>query len=130
MIPQLSASPYPEGIARLLELVAQRMPRAEVEAVWAFPGVRREGREYGVAVVSRAGEGDRRRVYRARYVLQLKGQDRGKAILELEETAETPAELLPTVIEGVGRRADEAGEAELLDLGAWKAGDGDERRTD
>ena len=130
MIHQLSASPYADGIARLLELIEQRMPRAEVEAVWAFPGVRREGREYGVAVVSRAGVGDRRRVYRARYVLQLKGQDRGKAVLELEETAETPAELVPRVIEGVRRRADEAGEAELLDLGAWKAGDGAQRRAE
>lgn len=101
------------------------MPREEVDAVWAFPGVRREGREYGVAVVSRVAEGagDRRRVYRARYVVQLKGQERGKTVLELDETAETPAALVAEVIEGVRRRADEAGEAELVDLTAWKRGD-------
>lgn len=133
--------PYPDGLARLLNLVAAHMPKAEVDAVWAFPGVRREGREYGVAVVSRVVSGEapadgptdalddrepaeRRRVYRARYTLELKGEKRGRATLELEEAAVTPPELVHRVIEGVARRADEAGEAELVDLGAWKADDG------
>ncbi len=114
--------PYPEGVTRLLDLVAGNMPKDEVLDVWAFPGVRREAREYGVAVVSRKGESEeRRRVYRARYVLELKGEKRGTATLELEETAETPPELLPKVIDGVARRADEAGDAERLDLTAWKS---------
>ena len=112
---------YGDGLARLLDAVAERMPKAEVESVWAFPGVRREGREYGAAVICRrAGEG-RFLVYRARYVLHVKGQDRGKAQLEVLETAEAPADLLPRVIEGVRRRADEAGEAELVDLKSWHA---------
>lgn len=119
-----SPPPYADGLARLLDLVAAHMPKSEVEAVWAFPGVRREGREYGVAVVSRRPpESERARVYRARYTLELKGEKRGTAALELEETAETPAVLVSRVIEGVARRADEAGEAELVDLTAWKAGE-------
>lgn len=117
------------------------MPKSEIEAVWAFPGVRREGREYGVAVVARQGAGEERgpegaasgggrlRVYRARYALAVKGQDRGKAEVEIEETALAPRELLPAVIEGVRRRADEAGEAELVDLGPWKAEAGGEPGT-
>lgn len=117
-----------DGLARLLDAIARQMPREEVDAVWVFPGVRREGREYGVAVVSRWAGEDRRRVYRARYVVHLKGQERGKTVLELDETAETPAALVPEVIEGVRRRADEAGEAELVDLTAWKRGDGDTDR--
>jgi hypothetical protein len=167
--------PYPDGLQRLLALIAAQMPKGEVDAVWAFPGVRREGREYGVAVVSRAVKADgpadgrtdgptepepersegevgagsrsdpghgrtdsqtdgqtdgrdeaveRRRVYRARYVLELKGEKRGRATLELEEAALTPAALVHKVIEGVARRADEAGDAELVDLTAWKADDG------
>ncbi len=124
--PQPNQGPYNDGLARLLDLVAANMPREEVEAVWAFPGVRREGREYGVAVVSRrAPGGDRIRVYRARYTLELKGEKRGSATLELEETAETPADLMARVIDGVARRADEAGDAELVDLAAWKAGGGE-----
>ncbi len=46
----------------------------------------------------------------------------------VEETAEAPAGLLPEVLEGVRRRADEAGEAEPVDLTAWKAAQG-ERAT-
>jgi hypothetical protein len=116
--------PYPEGLTRLLGLIAAHMPKDEVESLWSFPGVRREGREYGVAVVSRrrASKG-RIRVYRARYTLELKGEQRGAATLELEETAETPADLMARVIDGVARRADEAGDAELVDLAAWKAGE-------
>ncbi len=120
--PAKAESPYPEGVTRLLDLVAGHMPKDEVLDVWAFPGVRREAREYGVAVVSRRGESEeRRRVYRARYVLELKGEKRGTATLELEETAETPPELVEKVIDGVARRADEAGDAERLDLTAWKS---------
>ena len=76
-----------------------------------------------MAVVSRVAGGDRRRVYRARYVVVLKGPERGKVTVVVEETAEAPAALLPEVLEGVQRRADEAGEAEPVDLTAWKAGE-------
>jgi pyruvate/2-oxoglutarate dehydrogenase complex dihydrolipoamide acyltransferase (E2) component len=118
-----SAEMYGEGLARLLDLVAERMPRAEVAAVWAFPGVRREGREYGVAVIERRLEGERRLVYRGRYVHQLKGQDRGKVIVHLEETAEALPQTLQRVLEGVRQRADEAGDALPVDLAPWRGDD-------
>jgi hypothetical protein len=117
--------PVSDGLARLLEAVAARMPPDEVDAVWAFPPVRREGREHVVAVVSRrAGEG-RRRVYRARYTVGLAAGERGKVAVEVEPAAEGPPELVLAVIDGVRRRADEAGEAELVDLSAWKAASGE-----
>lgn len=113
-----------DGLALLLEAVAARMPPGEVDAVWAFPPLRREGREHGVAVVSRlAGEG-RRLVYRARYTLGLSAAERGKVAVEVEQAAEGPPELVTAVIDGVRRRADEAGDAEPVDLAAWKAGAG------
>ncbi len=114
-----------DAVARLLDVLAERMPRSEVEAVYAFPPVRREGQDHGVAVGSRVASGDRRLVYRARYVVALKGPERGRITVAVEETAEAPAALLPEVLEGVRRRADEAGEAELVDLTAWKAGEGE-----
>jgi hypothetical protein len=113
-----------EGLARLLEEVAARMPAAEVEAVWAFPPLRREGREHGVVVVSRVAGDGRRRVYRARYSVGLAAAERGKVSIELEPAAEGPPELVAAVIDGVRRRADEAGEAELVDLTGWKEGHG------
>ena len=111
---------YGDNLAKVLDAVAERMPREEVEAVWSFPAVRREGREYGVAVVTRRGASDRHIVYRVRYVLELKGQHRGTASIEIAETAEAPADALPRVIDGVRERADEAGDADLVDLTSWK----------
>jgi hypothetical protein len=119
-VPPADRAVFGEGLAALLDRVAQTVPREEVEAVWAFPGVRREGREYGVAVIERRLGGERRLVYRGRYVVQLKGQERGKVSVELEETAEALPATLQRVLEGVRQRADEAGEAEPVDLTAWK----------
>ena len=114
-----------DAVGKLLDAIAAEMPREEVEAVWAFPPVRREGREHGVAVVSRYLGAGRRRVYRARFAVGLSGAGRGVVTVELEQAAEGPADLVPTVIEGVRRRADEAGDAEPVDLTAWRAA-GDE----
>ena len=122
--PRAGVPAVSDALARLLEALDAAMPRREVEAVYAFPPVRREGQEHGVAVVSRVAAGGRRRVYRARYVMALQGPDRGKVTVAVEETAETPAELVPEVLEGVRLRADDAGEAEPVDLTAWKAGQG------
>jgi len=110
-----------EVLARLLEAVAAEMPAHEVEAVWAFPPVRREGREHAIAVVSRLAGDDRRLIYRARYSVGLSGGERGKVTVQLEQAAEGPPDLVSSVIEGVRRRADEAGDAELVDLSSWRA---------
>ena len=118
-----------DAVARLLAVLAERMPPEEVEAVYAFPPLRHEGSEHGVAVVSRLVGGDRRLVYRARYVVPLKGPERGKVTVAVEETAEAPADLLAEVLDGVRRRADEAGEAEPVDLTAWKAAQGERPAT-
>jgi len=113
-----------EALARLLDAIAAEMPPEEVDAVWFFPPVRREGREHGIAVVSRVAGADRRRVYRARYFVGLAGGERGKVSVQLELAAEGPSDLVPSVIEGVRRRADEAGDAELVDLSEWKMASG------
>jgi hypothetical protein len=113
-----------DALARLLDAIAAEMPPEEVDAVWVFPPVRREGRDHGVAVVSRLAGEERRRVYRARYLVGLVGGERGKVSVELELAAEGPRDLVPSVIEGVRRRADEAGDAELVDLSEWRMAGG------
>src|SRR4029077_9375255 len=60
------------GWPRLAAVVAEQIPPAEVDGVWVFPTVRHEGREWGTAVLSRA-DGERRRIYTARYMLAIKG---------------------------------------------------------
>ncbi len=115
---------YGEGVALVLDQVAGRMPRHEVESVWAFPGVLRDGREHGLVVVARRAADGRQLVYRGRYVITRKGQDRGRSSVTLEETATAPPDLVARAVDGVQDRAAEAGLADPLDLGPWKSGDG------
>lgn len=114
------------GLEQLLAAVAARMPPREVEAVYAFPPLTRADHEYGVAVVSRRAGGDRSLVYRARYVLPLRGVAAGRASVELEEAGEGPEGLAAAVVRGVERRAGEGAEAEMVDLSQWNVSD-DER---
>jgi hypothetical protein len=98
--------PAGEGWSRLAVAVASEVPPAEVDGVWVFRPIRQEAREWGTAIVSRV-EGDRRRIYTARYVHTIKGKERGKWTSALEEVGSGPVEALDELIKGVERRADE-----------------------
>ena len=74
--------------------------------VWVFSAVRHEGREYGTAVLSRV-DGDRRRIYTARYVLALKGKERGKfeaSVLEVGSGTGAPTKTTKPPSPAQGRR--------------------------
>jgi hypothetical protein len=85
------------GWSRLAQAVAERMPAAEVDGVWVFSTLRHEGREWGTAVLSRL-DGDRRRIYTARYVLAVKGKERGKFESWVEEVGSGPVEALTQLL--------------------------------
>jgi hypothetical protein len=98
--------PAGEGWSRLARAVATEVPPAEVDNVWVFRAIRQEAREWGTAILSRV-EGDRRRIYTARYVHTIKGKERGKWSGALEEVGSGPVEALDELIKGVEKRADE-----------------------
>jgi hypothetical protein len=98
--------PAGEGWSRLARAVASEVPPAEVDGVWVFRPIRQETREWGTAIVSRV-EGDRRRIYTARYVHTIKGKERGKWSGVMEEVGSGPVEALDDLIKGVEKRADE-----------------------
>jgi hypothetical protein len=95
-----------DGWQRLARAVAAEVPPAEVDGVWVFRSIRQESKEWGTAIVSRI-EGDRRRIYTARYVHTIKGKERGKWSAVLEEVGSGPVEALDELIRGVEKRADE-----------------------
>ena len=68
------------GWEQLARKVAEVVPSEEVDALWVFPVRRQDQKEFGTAVLTRlAGdEGDRRRIYTARFMLQVKGKERGR----------------------------------------------------
>jgi hypothetical protein len=98
--------PTGEGWTRLAQAVAAEVPPAEVDGVWVFRAIRQEAREWGTAIVSRV-EGERRRIYTARYVHTIKGKERGAWTGALEEVGSGPVEALDELIKGVEKRADD-----------------------
>jgi hypothetical protein len=94
------------GWAKLAEAVAQRVAPSEIETIYLFRPWKREGREWGTAVVAcRAADGgDRLRVYTARYMLVVRGKERGQSRVEVEEAALSPAEVIARVIQAAADR--------------------------
>jgi hypothetical protein len=77
-----------------------------VDAVWTFAPLRREGREWGTAVLSRV-DGERRRIYTARYALAIKGKERGKFEASVQEVGSGPAEALTRLLQEAQKRIDD-----------------------
>jgi hypothetical protein len=94
------------GWERLAQAVAQVIPPSEVDAVWVFALLRRESNEWGTAVVSRV-EGERRRIYTARYILAIRGKERGKFQATIQEVGTGPTEVLTRVLQEAERRSDD-----------------------
>ncbi|HWP37332.1 MAG TPA: hypothetical protein VNL18_07225 [Gemmatimonadales bacterium] len=95
------------GWTRVAAAVGEAFPAAEVERIWVFPPVRQEDREWGTAVVGRRADGDRLRVYTARYMLIVRGRERGQGRVLVEEVGESPAPIVDEVVRGVQERAGE-----------------------
>ena len=94
------------GWERLALAVAQVMPPAEIDGIWVFAPVRREAREWGTAVLSRV-DGERRRIYTARYILAVKGKERGKFESAVQEVGSGPVEALARLLQEAQRRIDD-----------------------
>jgi len=95
------------GWMRAADSLADVVPPGEIEGVWLFPPVRREEREWGVAVVSRRAAEDRRRIYTVSYMLIVRGRERGQGKVAVEEVGESPMSVVHEVIRGVQERAGE-----------------------
>ena len=94
------------GWTRLALAVADVLPPSEVDGVWLFSPLRHEGREWGTAVLSRV-DGDRRRIYTARYVLAVKGKERGKFESTVQEVGSGPVEALTQLLHEAQKRIDD-----------------------
>ena len=121
------------GWARLAGAVAAVVPPAEVDGVWTFSPLRHEGKEWGTAVLSRL-DGDRRRIYTARYVLAVKGKERGKFEASVQEVGSGPIAALARLLQDAHKRIDEeqpptpvAPESWFPDATGAKAADGPPR---
>ena len=97
------------GWEKVAAAVAAQVPPAEIETIYVFQPIRREGREWGTAVVTRRSAEGRLRVYTAKYMLVVRGKERGQSRVAVEEVALTPAEVLEQVMQAA---ADRSGDVE------------------
>jgi len=109
------------GWAKLATAVAAQVPPAEIETIYIFRPIKRQGREWGTAVVTRqSGSGDRRlRVYTAKYMLIVRGKERGQSKVEVAEVALSPAEVLVQVMQATVDRGGDSEPPVELAAAAW-----------
>ena len=66
--------------------------------------------------------GGRLRVYTARYMLVVRGKERGQSRVELEETGLSPAEVIARVIQAAAERTGDAEPPVAVGPATWYAG--------
>ncbi len=107
------------GWAKVAAAVEAAMSPTEIETIYLFRPIKREGREWGTAVVTRKSGEDRLRVYTAKYMLIVRGKDRGQAKVELTEVGLSPAEVLAQVMAAAADRSGESEPPVEVAPGAW-----------
>ncbi len=112
------------GWAKLAEAVAAGVPPAEIETIYLFRPLKREGREWGTAVVTRrvTDASGRLRVYTARYMLVVRGKERGQSRVEVEETGLSPAEVIVQVMQAAADRSGDAEAPVAIGPAVWYEG--------
>jgi len=111
------------GWTKVVEAVAEAVPTASIDRIWLFAPVRRDEREWGTAVVSCRTEEERRRVFTASYLMVVRGRERGRGKVTVEEVGVSPPEVVHEVIAGVQERAGEASPPAEIPPTQWFADD-------
>lgn len=106
------------GWEQMAAALRAELPVKEIDRIWAFRVVRREGQDFGTAILSRV-HGDRRRIYTARFVLTVKGKKRGQFAWFLEEVGSGPLEALDELLALVPRRSDEEEPPSPVEPAQW-----------
>ncbi len=112
------------GWAKLAAALATEVPPAEIETIFLFQPIRRDGREWGTAVVTRRApeSGARLRVYTARYMLVIRGKERGDGRVAVEEVALTPAEVVERVMRETADRTGDVTPPVAVGPAVWYEG--------
>jgi len=121
------AAPAPgrgAGWAKLAAAVEAQVPSAEIETIYVFRPIKREGKEWGTAVVTRKAADGRLRVYTAKYMLIVRGKERGQSKIEVVEVALSPAEVLARVMQAMVDRGGDTEPPTELGPSAWYEGEG------
>lgn len=123
LVPLTPAPGQGAGWAKVAAAVEAQVPPAEIDTIYVFRPIKREGREWGTAVVTRKGAGPdaRLRVYTAQYMLVVRGKERGQSKIEVAEVGLSPAEVLAQVMTSIVDRGGDSEPPAELGPGVWYA---------
>jgi hypothetical protein len=110
------------GWAKLAAAVEALVPPAEIETIYAFRPIKREGKEWGTAVVTRKTSDARLRVYTAKYMLVVRGKERGQSKIEVVEVALSTAEVIAQVMQATVDRGGDTEPPVALGPAVWYEG--------
>ena len=110
------------GWAKLAAAVEAQVPPAEIDTVYVFRPIKRDGKEWGTAVVTRKASDARLRVYTARYMLVVRGKERGQSKIEVVEVALSPAEVIAQVMQATVDRGGDTEPPVELGPAVWYEG--------
>ncbi len=113
------------GWSRVAGALAQRMDPARMDRIWLFPPMTRDGREWATAVIAGREQSGKLKVFTARYMLILRGRERGSGRVEVEEVGIGPEEVIQDVLRGVQERTGETEPPVEISPEVWY-GDGDD----
>ncbi len=111
-----------EGWAKVAAAVETQIPPGEIETIYVFQPLKRAGKEWGTAVVTRKSGDGRLRVYTARYMLVVRGKERGQSKIEVEEVALSTAEVLAKVMQATVDRGGDTEPPVELGPAVWYEG--------
>ena len=121
----LTPSPAPgqgPGWAKAAAAVAAQVPPAAIEAIHVFRPIKREGREWGTAVITRRHPEGRLQVFTVKYMLIIRGKERGQSKVVVEEVGLSPEEVLQQVMQTTAERSGEVEPPVALGPKAWYEG--------
>jgi len=98
------------------------VPPAEIETIYVFRPIKREGKEWGTAVVTRKSDDGRLRVYTAKYMLIVRGKERGQSKIEITEVGLSPADVLAQVMQATVDRGGDTEPPVELGPAVWYEG--------
>ena len=118
------------GWTKVADALGEVMSLPEVGRIWIFPPMRRDGREWGTAVVTTTAEHKRFVIFTAKYMLNTRGRRRGQGRVEIDEVGEGPVDVVPEVVRGVQDRVAEGEQAIEISPEIWFTREHDEPPTE
>ena len=106
------------GWERLAEALRPLLEQGTVDGVWVFRTMRAGQKEFGTAILTQV-EGDRRRIFTARYALLVKGRQRGGFEWGLDEVGAGPVTALEELLALVPARGVEDEPPVAIDVTLW-----------